>query len=183
VRSCTALDIFSLEGQVTETHAFRNQADISTVEEYDWYEWVKYHDTSDNFPDTKLQLGRNPGLAIDIGPVMARTILKSNGEITYKIDVISLTPGDLASSDEEQLRFDYDKLSETSWEHQHPLTILTLLTFTCRVMRPMMIIMFLFKPCWMQMILNMMSSPMTNMAAPVYGRVTDRNLELNGTVL
>jgi hypothetical protein len=34
VRSYTALDIFSLEGQVPETQVFGNQVDISTIAEY-----------------------------------------------------------------------------------------------------------------------------------------------------
>jgi hypothetical protein len=54
VRSYTALDIFSLEGQVPETQVFRNQADISTVAEYVWYEFVKYRDVSVGFPDTNI---------------------------------------------------------------------------------------------------------------------------------
>jgi hypothetical protein len=83
VRSYTALDIFSLEGQVPETKVFGNQADISTVAEYAWYEIVKYCDVSIGFPDTKVQLGRDLGPVIDIGPTMARIILKKNGEITY----------------------------------------------------------------------------------------------------
>jgi hypothetical protein len=99
VRSHTALDIFSLEGQVPETQVFGNQADISTVAEYAWYEFVEYRDVSVGFPDTKIQLVRDLGPAIDIGSTMARIILKKNGKITYKTDVQSLTPDELASPD------------------------------------------------------------------------------------
>jgi hypothetical protein len=103
------LDIFSLEGQVPEIHVFVSQAYISNMAEYDWYEWVKYRDTSVNFPDTKVKLGRDLLQAIDIGPAMALTILKSNGHTTYKTDVRSLTPKELVSSDEVQLSLEYDK--------------------------------------------------------------------------
>jgi hypothetical protein len=86
---------------------FDNQVDISTIAEYAWYEFVKYHDVSVGFPDTKIQLGRDIGPAIDIGLTMARIILKKNGEITYKIDVGYLTLDELASPDEALLRMDY----------------------------------------------------------------------------
>jgi hypothetical protein len=87
---------------------FGNQADISTVAEYAWYEFVKYRDVSVGFPDTKIQLGRDLGPAIDIGPTTARIILKKNGKITYKTDVRSLNPYELASPDEALLRVEYD---------------------------------------------------------------------------
>jgi hypothetical protein len=66
---------------------FGNQADISTVAEYACYEFVKYRDVSVGFPDINIQLGRDLGPAIDIGPTMSHIILKKNGEITYKTDV------------------------------------------------------------------------------------------------
>jgi hypothetical protein len=50
VRSYTAIDIFSLEGQVPEAQVFGNQADISTIAECVWYEFVKYYDVSVGFP-------------------------------------------------------------------------------------------------------------------------------------
>jgi hypothetical protein len=39
---------------------------------------------------------------------MARIILKKNGEITYKTDVQSLTPDEVASPDEAFLCMEYD---------------------------------------------------------------------------
>jgi hypothetical protein len=61
------------------------------VAESDWYELVKYLETSVNFTDTKVQLVHNLGPEIDIGPAMAGTSPNSNGKITHKINVISLT--------------------------------------------------------------------------------------------
>jgi hypothetical protein len=54
-------------------------ANISTIAEYAWYEWVKIRDTSTGFPVSKDQLGRYVGADIGIGPAMARKILKANG--------------------------------------------------------------------------------------------------------
>jgi hypothetical protein len=45
VRSHTALNIFSLEGQVPETIMSGQTADISCLAEYKWYQWVKFHDS------------------------------------------------------------------------------------------------------------------------------------------
>jgi hypothetical protein len=98
MRPYTVLNILSLEGQVLGTHIFGNQADMPTVDEYYWYEWVRYHVTPVNFPDTNMKLCRDLG-PVNIGPAMEQKIMKSNGEITYKIDVRSLTPEYLASLD------------------------------------------------------------------------------------
>ena len=63
-RSCTALDIFGLGGQVPETIVSGETADISPFAIYDWYEWVKFRDSTVAFPDDKFVLGR------DLGPVL-----------------------------------------------------------------------------------------------------------------
>jgi hypothetical protein len=72
VRSHTALDIFGLEGQVPETKVKCETVDISTIAEYAWYEWVRFRDTGAKFPVSNIQLGRDLGAAIDIGPAMTR---------------------------------------------------------------------------------------------------------------
>jgi hypothetical protein len=53
VRSSTALDIFSLEGQVPDTIVKVQTSDISPLTEYAWYEWAKFRDTGQTFPDSK----------------------------------------------------------------------------------------------------------------------------------
>jgi hypothetical protein len=55
---------------------------ISTIAEYDWYKRVKSRDTAAKLTVTKIHLGRDLGAAIEIGPVMARKILKKNGSVT-----------------------------------------------------------------------------------------------------
>jgi hypothetical protein len=54
-------------------------SDISPMTVYAWFEWVKFCDTSVNFPDSKIQLERDTGAVIDIGPAMARKVLNTNG--------------------------------------------------------------------------------------------------------
>ena len=47
-------------------------ANISSIAEFKWYEWVMFRDTSILFPDSKMVLGRDLGPALDIGPAMTR---------------------------------------------------------------------------------------------------------------
>jgi hypothetical protein len=74
VRSSTVLDIFSLEGQVPDTIVKGQTSDISPLAEYAWYEWVKFRDTDQSFPDSKEWLGRDLGPAVGIVPAMSRKV-------------------------------------------------------------------------------------------------------------
>jgi hypothetical protein len=89
VRSHTCLDIFGLEGQVPESNIKGETVDISTIAEYAWYEWVKLRDTAAKFPVSKIQLGRDLGTTIDIGPATTRRILKQNG-LRYKLRIMGV---------------------------------------------------------------------------------------------
>jgi hypothetical protein len=79
VRSHTSLDIYGLEGQVPGSKVKGETLDISNISEYAWYEWVRFRDTAAKFTMSKIQLGRDLGAAIGIGPAMTRKILKKNG--------------------------------------------------------------------------------------------------------
>jgi hypothetical protein len=81
VRSKNSLDIYGLEGQVPESKVKGETVDISTISEYDWYEWVKFRDTAATLPVSKIQLGRDVGASIDIDPAMTCNILKQNGRV------------------------------------------------------------------------------------------------------
>jgi len=108
VRSCTALDIYSLEGQVPQTKLMGDTADISAIALFRWYEWVMFRDTSIPFPEENMVLGRDLGPAIDIGPTMARKILKDNGETVIRSTVRSLTEDEIMSEDEKAKRKAFD---------------------------------------------------------------------------
>jgi hypothetical protein len=108
VRSHTSLDIFGLEGQVPENKIKGETVDISTIEEYDWYEWVKFRDTSAKFPVSTIQLGRYLGAAIDIGPDMTRKILKQNRSVMYRSSVRPLTQDEIQSPTERKEREEFD---------------------------------------------------------------------------
>jgi hypothetical protein len=104
VRSHTSLDIYGIEGQVPEIKIKGETVDISTIAEYDWYEWVKFRDTAAKFPVSKIQLGRDLGAAIDIGPAMTRKILKQNGSVMYRSSVRPITQDEIQSPTEQKER-------------------------------------------------------------------------------
>jgi hypothetical protein len=111
VRSHNSLDIFGLEGQVPESKVKGDTVDISTIAEYAWYawyEWVTFRETAAKFPVSKIQLGRDLGAVIDIGPVMARKIMKKNGSVMYRTSVRYLTSDEIQSPTEQKEREEFD---------------------------------------------------------------------------
>jgi hypothetical protein len=108
VRSHTSLDIERFEGQVPESKIKGETVDISTIAEYSWYEWVKFRDTAANFPVSKIQLGRDLGSAIDIGPAITRKILKKNGMVMYRSSVRSLTQDEIQFPTDQKERQEFD---------------------------------------------------------------------------
>jgi hypothetical protein len=86
--------------------------DISTISEYAWYEWVKFRDTAAKFPVSKIQLGRDLGAAIDIGPAMTHKILQKNGMVMYRSSVRSLTLDEIQSPTEFKERQEFDNAIE-----------------------------------------------------------------------
>jgi hypothetical protein len=58
-----------------------------------------FWDTLIKFPEDNMVLECDLGPAIDIGPAMARKILKENGQTIIQLTVCSLTPDKLKSED------------------------------------------------------------------------------------
>jgi hypothetical protein len=57
---------------------------------------------------SKIQLGRDLGATIDIGPAMMRKILKQNGNVTYRSSVRPLTQDEIQSPAEMKEREEFD---------------------------------------------------------------------------
>jgi hypothetical protein len=108
VRSHTSLDIYGLKGQVPESKIKGETVEISTIAEYAWYEWVKFRDTAARFPVSKIQLGRDLGATIGIGPAMTRKVLKKNGSFMYRSSVRPLTQDEIQSPTEQKERQELD---------------------------------------------------------------------------
>jgi hypothetical protein len=108
VRSHTSINIFGLEGQVTDSKVKGETVDVSTIAEYAWYEWVKFRDTAAKFPVSNIQLGRDLGATIDIGPAITHNILKKNGSLMYRSSVRPLTQDEIQSPTEKKDREEFD---------------------------------------------------------------------------
>ena len=65
--------------------------DISTICEYEWYGWVMYIDTTWQFPDTKMVLGRYFGPSIDVGSTMTAKILSKTVKVVPQYTICLLT--------------------------------------------------------------------------------------------
>jgi hypothetical protein len=103
VRSSTALEIFSLEGQVPDTIVKGQTSEISPLTEYAWYEWVKFQDTGQSSPDSKEWLGRDLRPTIYIGPAMSRKVLNIN-EVMFRVLVRGLALDEMQIPDEQKRR-------------------------------------------------------------------------------
>jgi len=103
IRSNTARGIFVLNGQVQETLMSRETADIGVICELGWYDWVKFRDTSETFPNDKAVLGRYLGPSIDVGPVLTAKILKMNGTVVYRSTYRALNDDELNSPTEKAI--------------------------------------------------------------------------------
>ena len=91
MRSHTALDILGLEGHVPETLMSGQTADISTIFEFEWFQWVMFYEPTETYPSKKWTVGRYVGSSIDVGTVMTQKILKSNGEFVSRNTVCAWT--------------------------------------------------------------------------------------------
>jgi hypothetical protein len=73
---------------------------------------VKFRNTAAKFPVSNIQLGRDLGSAIGIGPTMARKILKKNGSIMYRTSLRPLNPDIIQSPTEKKEHEEFDIVIE-----------------------------------------------------------------------
>lgn len=100
----TARNLFQLQGSNPYTATFGEEGDISNLCQYDWYDWVYFWDGSAKYPYPKLSLGRCLGPMKNEGNEMCQAILKQNGEIVPRRSCRPLNAGELALSNETEVR-------------------------------------------------------------------------------
>ena len=66
----TELDIYGIEGQVTETAITGQNADISNIFEYEWFQPVMYYQPKEGYPNDKMAMGQYLGPSIDVNNAM-----------------------------------------------------------------------------------------------------------------
>ena len=79
--NCTAKKLFQLNGTNPYTATLGDQADISNLCQFRWYEWVYYWDSSAKYPHQKECLGRCLGPAQNEGNEMTNWVLAISGEV------------------------------------------------------------------------------------------------------
>ena len=77
--SHTALDIYGLEEQVPKTVVYGQTGDISSLCEFEWFEWVMFFQRKETYLDDKMFIGTWIGPAIDVGTAMTYKILRPDG--------------------------------------------------------------------------------------------------------
>ena len=79
IRSHTALDIYGLEVQVPQTVMSGQTGNISSLCEFEWFEWVIFFQPKETYPDDKIFISIWLGPAIDVGTAMTYKILRPDG--------------------------------------------------------------------------------------------------------
>jgi hypothetical protein len=80
INNLTAKDTFNLHGSNPHTALTGDRGDISSLCQYDWYEWWYSREQKEKFPFNREVLGRVLGPAKGAGNEMAQWILKANGK-------------------------------------------------------------------------------------------------------
>ena len=94
----TAKGLFQLQGSNPYTATFGEEADISNVCQFGWYEWVYYRDISQKYPYQQECLGRCLGPAKCEGNEMAQWVLTLKGTVVPRRSCRRLKSGELALS-------------------------------------------------------------------------------------
>ena len=75
IRSHTALDIYGREGKIPEAVMSGQTGNISSLCEFEWYQWVMLFQPKETYPEDKMFIGRWLIPAIDVGTAMTYKIL------------------------------------------------------------------------------------------------------------
>ena len=97
IRTHTALDIYGLQGQVPETLMTGQTGDISSLCEFEWFQWVMFYQPTATYPDGKMEIGRWLGPAEDVGTAMTYKVLRYNGYFVCRGTVRAWTPTEEAT--------------------------------------------------------------------------------------
>ena len=115
INNLTAKNLFQLHGTNAHTATMHEEADISNLCRYGWYEWCYYHEQTNKFPFNREVLGRVLGPARGEGNEMAQWILKANGNVVPRRTLRPLKTEELHSKTEAKKRKTFDALIERRW--------------------------------------------------------------------
>ena len=73
-------------------------ADISNLCGYEWFQWVKYYQPRESYPDDKVTMGRYLGPATNVGSAMTYKIMKTKGNYVCRLTFCPWTAVEEANS-------------------------------------------------------------------------------------
>jgi hypothetical protein len=97
VHRLTALNIPQIEGRVPHEAVTGSTPDISPHTQFDWYEYVWYHEPIAQFPYDKKLLGRWLGVAECSIDIMAYYILTATGKVIICKSIWALSKDEMTS--------------------------------------------------------------------------------------
>ena len=107
IRSHTALNIYSLEGDTPYTVLTGDTPDISHLSEFAWYQYVWYLTPTDADFD-KRKLGRYLGPSHDVGDAMTAKILTRSAKVVSRTSVFPLSIEDTTSEVVTKVKQEYE---------------------------------------------------------------------------
>jgi hypothetical protein len=96
IRRLTAHDIPSLHDRAPCEAIEGNTPDISEYAQFEWYQYVWYHDPAVRFPDDPKKLGRWIGVAHDVGSPMTFWVLPASCKVVARSTVFPLSQDEMA---------------------------------------------------------------------------------------
>ena len=108
INNLTAKDRFNLHGSNAHTTLTGEQADISNMCKYGWYEWCYYREQGAKFPFATEILGHVLGPATGAGNEMAQWVLKANGRVVPRRSLRPLQVAELHSREERKRQDIFD---------------------------------------------------------------------------
>ena len=109
IHNVTPKNLFQLNGSNPTTSTFGTQPDISSICQFDWYQWCyARQETNTQFPFQKEILGRVLGPCKNEGNEMTQNILLQNGKIVPRRTCRPLTRAEWNSEPERKMRDAFD---------------------------------------------------------------------------
>ena len=96
IRRLTAHDISSLRDRVPCEAIEGNTPDISEYAQFEWYQYVWYHDPQVRFPEDPKKIGRWIGVAHDVGSPMTYWVLPASCRVIARSTVFPLSEDEMA---------------------------------------------------------------------------------------
>ena len=115
INNLTAKDLFSLHGTNAHTELTGEEGDISSLCQYNFYDWCYYREQKEQFPYNREVLGRVLGPALGEGNEMCQWVLKANGNVIPRRTLRPLRVDEIHSKVEQKKRDTFDALIEGRW--------------------------------------------------------------------